>query len=129
MALKGRKATDEHRLAISDGLKIAHAEGKFEGVGQKNQKALKGNQNAKGAVRSPETRKRMSDAQKGNKNAEGTKRSKESMQKTRDALKLIPHTWGHKTSLALKGRKLSEEHKRKIAEGLKKRYASKNSQA
>ncbi len=95
---------------------------------QKLSESNRGNQSARGAVRSAETRRKMSEAQKGNTHARGASRSPELRQRMSETRR------GEKRSDAMRekmriintGKKLSEEHRKKISEGLKNSARYKN---
>jgi hypothetical protein len=74
----------------------------------------------------PEHRKRLSEFHKGNKHCQGRICSEETRRKVSDSLK--GHKVSERTMQALLkanvGRKLSEDHRRKISEGNKKRWAN-----
>lgn len=74
----------------------------------------------------PESRRKMSEAQKGNTNAKGKKRSAETCRKISEVQKGRKHSTEtrRKMSESLKGRKPSDEHRRKLSEVQKGRKFS-----
>jgi group I intron endonuclease len=91
----GRKHSDEARQKISTKVQEALTEGRggsfipTEETRRKMSEALKGNQNAKGHVRSEEHRRKLSEAQKGNKNFLGKTHSEEAKAKMGQAVRMI----------------------------------------
>lgn len=91
----GRKHSKESKQKISTKVQAAVAEGRggsfipTEETRRKMSEALKGNQNAKGHVRSEEHRRKLSEAQKGNKNFFGKTHSEEAKAKMGQAVRMI----------------------------------------
>jgi group I intron endonuclease len=91
----GRKHSEETREKIKAGLRVALSEGRggrfipSEETRRKMSEALKGNQNAKGHVRTEEHRRKLSEAQKGNQHWAGKSHSEESKAKMGQAVRMI----------------------------------------
>ena len=91
----GRKHSEETKQKIKEKVAVALAEGRggrfipSAETRKKMSEALKGNQCAKGAVRSEETRRKLSEANKGNQNWKGKNHSEESKAKMGQAVKMI----------------------------------------
>lgn len=91
----GRKHSEETKQKIKEKIAVALAEGRggrfipSAETRKKMSEALKGNQCAKGAVRSEETRRKLSEANKGNQNWKGKNHSEESKAKMGQAVKMI----------------------------------------
>jgi group I intron endonuclease len=91
----GRKHSEETRQRISSKVQEAVTNGRggcfipSEETRQKMSDALKGNQNAKGHVRTEEHRRKLSEAQKGNQHWAGKTHSEESKAKMGQAVRMI----------------------------------------
>lgn len=112
--MKGRKHTPESLKRMSE----SHR-GYVTSEETKQKLSAKG----KGRVASPEQRQRLSQSLKGNSNAKGAVRSAEWRQNVSNRMKnMPPEFWsaiGKKTGDALRGRSHTEEHRRKVSEALK----------
>ena len=91
----GRKHSEEVKQKIRTKVREATAEGRggcfipSEETRRKMSDALKGNQNAKGGVRTEEHRRKLSEAQRGNKNFLGKTHSEESKAKMGQPVRMI----------------------------------------
>jgi group I intron endonuclease len=91
----GRKHSKEAKQKISTKVQAAVAEGRggrfipSEDTRRKMSEALKGNQNAKGHVRTEEHRRKLSEAQKGNQHWAGKTHSEESKAKMGQTVRMI----------------------------------------
>ncbi len=92
----GRKHSEETKVKIREKAAVAYAEGRGGGylkpseeTRKKMSEAHKGNQYAKGHIRTEEHRKKLSEANKGNQNWKGKNHSEESKAKMGQAVKAI----------------------------------------
>lgn len=120
--MSGKKHTAETRALMSERVNRAVAEGrggKFIPTAETRQRmseALKGNQNAKGHIRTEEHRQRLSEANLGNQNFLGKTHNDEARAKISAAKQGLP---SHR-----KGQQMPEEFGRNISAGLKEYYAA-----
>ena len=142
-AQKGRTMSEEMKAKVSEGLKQYYAENSMsDDTRQKISDALSGRQRPEevcrkiseahqGKVMSEETKARVSDGLKRH-YAENdvSEETRQKISETLTGIKRAPFSDEHrqKLSAAKKGRKMSEEQKRKIAEGVRKARARKRAE-
>ena len=114
-AHKGKKQSDEHRRKLSEAAKKRPP--RLEESNEKSRQAMLGRK------ASEESRAKMSQAQKGKSQGPLSEAHKRKISEANKGKSKPPRTEEHKSKLGRKGKKLSEETKRKMSEAQRARRA------
>lgn len=115
----GVPASDKNKKILSE----FHKGNKWRlGIPHSDETKAEMSRTRKGKKRSEEFRQKMKKVMKGKKNALGTAKSPEAIEKYRASSTNRKMTWGGKVAKSLKGKTLSEEHRKAISDGLKRAY-------